>query len=399
MRQTDMNVEILPNSFLKRNGTFDQDAALMLCAKIAGVCYNREGFKDLKNEPLEKTEKRMKQTLESGHHSVYDHPYITFDITNIPKILAMVLNNEKQYTTSEKSARHTPVEKQEGSIVTREEVTLYNKWMDIFKIKIKENYGHVYNDEKIKKLAQENSRYLVTVFMPTNMIYTTTLRQINNLIGWMQDYIDQPHKDIFQFKLSQYMKEFIQCLREKNVYVEELVKNSKQSDLSLFSKDMENKQEYFMDTYSTVYEGSFAQLAQAHRHRKLHYEMAFLEEDNFFVPPILMDDSSLVLEWLRDCTSVVNVMPQGQLIAINEQGRYKDFISKTEERLCSHAQLEICNQTLRTLKKMKAGLEAMNHPLQHDIAKYVNGARCTFPNYKCPKPCKFDEGIVLTRKI
>ncbi|MDD4298781.1 MAG: FAD-dependent thymidylate synthase [Bacilli bacterium] len=399
MEQMEMNVEILPNYFLRKDGTFDKREALLLCGKIAGVCYNREGFHDLMYEAISTTQRRVNRTLNSGHHSVYDHVNITFNITNIPKILAMVLNNEKQYTTSEKSARYTPVEPKEGSIITQDEVSLYNKWINIFKTKIKAQYGHIHNDDKIEKLAQENGRYLVTVFMPTNMIYTTSLRQINYLISWMQKYIEQPKKDVFQFKLAQYMKDFIECLYRKNVYVEELTRNEKQRELSLFSKNMQDKREYYYDSYSTIYEGSLAQLAQAHRHRTIHYEMAFLENDQFFVPPILMDEPTLVLEWLRDCHSIVEVMPQGQLVTISEQGKYEDFILKAKERLCSAAQLEVCNQTKKTLQAMKAGLEAANHPLQYDIVKYMNGARCTFADFTCSSPCHFDEGIALTRKI
>ena len=69
-------------------------------------------------------------TLNNGHHSVYDHTYINFNIQNIPKILAMVLNNEKQYTTSEKSARYTKITPGENSVITKEEVDLYNKWLE-----------------------------------------------------------------------------------------------------------------------------------------------------------------------------------------------------------------------------------------------------------------------------
>ena len=75
-------------------------------------------------------------TLNNGHHSVYDHINISFNLQNIPKILAMVLNNEHQYTTSEKSARYTPVQVSGESVITDREVELYNKWMEIYKEKI-----------------------------------------------------------------------------------------------------------------------------------------------------------------------------------------------------------------------------------------------------------------------
>ena len=104
-----MKIAILPNLYLKENGTFDKDKAFELSGKIAGVCYDKEGFEHLLKEDIENTKKRINNTLNNGHHSVYDHIMINFNIKGIPKILAMVLNNEHQYTTSEKSGRYTNV--------------------------------------------------------------------------------------------------------------------------------------------------------------------------------------------------------------------------------------------------------------------------------------------------
>ena len=177
-------IDILPNIYLKDNGTFDKDKAINLCGKIAGICYDKEGFHHLENEDETKTNRRINMTLNNGHHSVYDHITINFNIQNVPKILAMVINNEHQYTTSEKSARYTPVVKT-SDLITSDEEILYNKWLEIFKVKIKERYGFIYKDFRIEKLAQENARYLVSVFMPTQMIYSTSLRQINYIASWM----------------------------------------------------------------------------------------------------------------------------------------------------------------------------------------------------------------------
>lgn len=54
MEFKNLKIGILPNSFLKSDGTFDKDNALILSGKIAGVCYDKEGFQHLENEPLEK---------------------------------------------------------------------------------------------------------------------------------------------------------------------------------------------------------------------------------------------------------------------------------------------------------------------------------------------------------
>lgn len=394
-----LKIDILPNYFLKKNGTFAKDSAIKLSGKIAGVCYDKEGFFHLLNEDEKKTMRRVNMTLNNGHHSVYDHITINFNMQNIPKILAMVINNEHQYTTSEKSARYTPVVRTDDAITLREE-ELYNKWIEIFKVKIKEQYGDVFNDSKITKLAQENARYLVSVFMPTQMIYSTSFRQINYIASFMKNYIDKADKnDYFQNSLASKMQDFYDELGNLNVLEEGLLKNDKARSLSLFGNDLESKEIYFGDVYSTVYNGSFAELAQAQRHRTLDYQMERLEQKDYFVPPIISDDKVLTVEWLNDIKSVSDIVPQGELVRISEEGKYEDFILKCKERLCSAAQLEIMRQTRDTLLDYKKALEEKNHPLASDIIKYSKGARCTFLDYTCASDCNFKEGKSLIRKI
>ena len=400
MEKTKIKIDILPNQFLKSDGTFDKEEAIKLAGKIAGVCYDKEGFSHLENEPVEKTLRRVDMTLNNGHHSVYDHIFINFNLQNIPKILAMILNNEHQYTTSEKSARYTPIVREDDSIITADEEKLYNKWINIFKIKIKAKYGNIYNDSKIQKLAQENARYLVTVFMPTQMIYTTSLRQINYIASWMIDYIKNANmNNTFENRLASSMQDFLEELDKVDVLVEGLMKNEKYRNISLFGKDLDKKEEHFGDVYSTKYKGTFAQLAQAHRHRTIDYQMEMFDEKEYFIPPIIIDDSMLVDEWLGDMQIVKNINPQGELINISEMGKYEDFILKCKERLCSSAQLEIMLQTRETLLKYKKALEKSNSPLAKDILKYSHGARCTFPDFVCSLDCKFKEGKKLTRTI
>ena len=400
MEQNKIKVGILPNQFLKMNGAFDLDEAIKLSGKIAGVCYDKEGFTHLENEPLQRTNRRINMTLDNGHHSVYDHISISFNLQNIPKILAMVLNNEHQYTTSEKSARYTPVIKQTGSIITEDEERLYNKWIEIFRIRIKEKYGYIYNDAKIQKLAQENARYLITVFMPTQMIYTTSLRQINYLASWMIQYIKTIDiNNLFERKLAFYMNELLDELYRVNVLEERLMQNDKYRSLSLFGSELDKYEEYFGNVYLTTYKGSLAQLAQAQRHRTLDYQMEFLEDKEYFIPPIIVDEPLLVTEWLNDMEIVKGVTPQGELVRISESGKYADFILKCKERLCSAAQLEIMEQTKETLLRYKKFLERSHSPLATDIKKYSRGARCTFPDFNCSSDCKFKEGKILIRKI
>ena len=403
MKENKIKIDILPNYFLKEDGTFNLGEAVKLCGKIAGVCYDKEGFFHLVNESIEVTQKRVDMTLDNGHHSVYDHIMINFNIQKLPKILAMIINNEHEYTTSEKSARYTPIvsSKVNYSAISETEEELYNKWNQILREKIKEKYGYIYNDAKIKKLAQENARYFVTVFVPTEMIYSTTVRQINYLASWMAKYMCDVanSKDEFEKELAFAMSEFIAELDRLNVLEPRLMKNEKHRSLSLFGKDLDQVEEYFGNVYATVYKASFAELAQAQRHRTLDYQMEILGDKEYFVPPIIMDDEALVSEWLSDMKRVENIYPQGELVKVSEMGKYEDFILKCKERLCSAAQLEIMMQTRDTLLKYKEGLEKSGHPLANDIVKYSRGARCTFPDFDCSSDCKKKKKKTLTRKI
>ena len=396
-----IRIDILPNLYLNEDGTFNTKEVLNLSGKIAGVCYDKEGFNHLINEPQEKTDRRIFMTLNNGHHSVYDHTYINFNIQNIPKILAMVLNNEKQYTTSEKSARYTKITPGENSVITKEEVNLYNKWLGLFESKIAKEYGNVLSSLKIKKLAQENARYLVTVFMPTQMIYTTSLRQINYMASWIASYIEDNKNNLndFESKLSKAMGEFLKELERLNVLVPELMSNEKHRKLSLFGSNLEQISELFSNVYETTYMGSFASLAQAQRHRTLDYQMEMLDKKEYYDPPILENDSYLKDEWLEDINKVGLVIPQGELILISEMGKYEDFILKCKERLCSAAQVEIMHQTRDTLARYKKYLEDHNNALASDIIKYSHGPRCTFPDYECPSDCKLGPVKKLDRRV
>lgn len=402
MKKTNIKIDILPNcQYLNEDGTFNKDEAIKLSGKIAGVCYDEEGFDHLMLEDEEKTIKRANRTLNDGHHSVFGHVNLSLNLQGVPKILAMTLNNEHEYTTSEKSGRYTPVIRTEGSIITEKEEELYNKWVEIFKIKIKNEYGNVFNDFKIQTLAQENARSLVTVFMPTTLIYTTSLRQINYIASWMERYIKEngESKDKFKSNLSSSMEGFLSELDKLNILIPGLMTNDKNRSFSLFGSNLDKKKDYFGDVYSTNYKMSFAGLAQAQRHRTLDYKIERTDEKEYFVPPILENDPVLVNEWLDDIESVKDVIPNGELVLVNENGNYENFILKCQERLCTAAQLEIMRQTRDTLLKYRDALKESESPLYGDIEKYTHGARCTFPNFECSKPCKFKEGITLTRKI
>ncbi|MAH03188.1 hypothetical protein CMI39_00165 [Candidatus Pacearchaeota archaeon] len=150
----------------------------------ARVCYTSKDFEQLREEVADT--KLTDRLLRSGHHSVFEHINLTFYMKNIPKIFAMILNNEKQYATSEKSARYTQMK---TTIPLQKEK--YNKWMKILIPKINEVFPKIKKgrDEVIKKLAQENARYMTSVFTPTKMVHTVNLRQLNFIMQGFEENI------------------------------------------------------------------------------------------------------------------------------------------------------------------------------------------------------------------
>lgn len=386
-----MEISILPNTYRNSDGTFNMNSSLKLCGQIAGVCYSKHGFSSLEKESEDKTLNRIETTLNNGHHSVYDHVNVTLNIKNIPKILAMVLNNEHQYTTSEKSLRYT--EAIDG--MSNKEIELYNKWTNILEEKIKKRYP-TFDDKHITKLARENARYFISVFYPTEMIYTTSIRQLNFIVSVMKKYISQAQSEN-SLKLAKSMEEFISLLDKLGLLEERLQGNIKNRSLSLFGTNLKECNEYYSWVYSTKYIGSLASFAQAQRHRTIDYKIEFSNE-GYFVPPIIMDDENLVHEWNKDMESVDSLLPQGKNVIICEMGTYDNFLLKCSERLCTNAQLEIMVQTKEVLTKYINALKEANSSLYEEFNSYSKGARCTF-GYTCSKPCKFSEGITLVRKI
>ena len=69
--------------------------------------------------------------------------------------------------------------------------------------------------------------------MPTTFIYTTSLRQINNLAAFMKDYIANANQnDKFQVRLADSMKEVLHELSRVNVLDSRLMTNNKERKFS-----------------------------------------------------------------------------------------------------------------------------------------------------------------------
>ncbi len=367
-----------------------KEEALKFSGKSAGICYLPGTLEALLNEPEEKTVKRANMTLKSGHHSVFNHPTYNLSLEGIPKILAMILNNEKMYNTSEKSARYTVMEPSEA------EKILYEKWTEIYKNVISKEYPKI-EEKRVKKLAQENARYLISVFTPaTVMEYTVNFGQLNYIMHFCENFInDETKSSNFDVKLKEVFKEFLKELPD--LHIDGLDADVKKRQLSFFAT-RENRKEEFGENYSTTYLASFAEFAQAQRHRTLIYEVSLLDEPKFYVPPIIRK-TELEKEWLNDIESLKEYYPQGMLIKINERGTVENFVLKCTERICGSAQLEIMEQTIDTLNKYLEATKQTNKEVYEYLLPYSKGARCTFPGFKCTQPCVFGGAGAINRKV
>ena len=393
---------------------YDYDFNRLVAGLMGATCYMPDTFEKLNKKPNDRILNIASLVENNGHHSTFGHSYLTLEIEGISKALAMVLNNEHDYNTSEKSARYTVMKDVEP---TQNE--LYNKWMKIFEDKIKEKYPDGSNKffdadgKKAHKLAQENARYMISVFTPTNMVYTTNFRQLNYMCHWMEKQIEKPENNFYK-ELKNDMQEFVNFCKENNLYSEKL-KDGKDRNFSFFGEPILKTS--YSSNYQGMYKMSFACLAQAQRHRtidfnisKLHFVDDFSKNKDFYIPPIIKDDKSLVEEYLKDISSVAKFLPQGTLIEVGERGTIESFQLKTQERICAMAQKEIRDLTveqakeyLESLKEDRASCEdeaiiEVYDKYINDLERRVTGCRCV-AGYKCASPCGFKDGITLESDV
>lgn len=446
----------------------------LLSGKAAGVCYMPDDYFEDGVQNVEKALTRAAGNSKSGHHSVYDHGHITFVIkTN--KMMCMILNSLGVYATSEKSARYTKMQPE-----TELELQLYEKWRskiqtlilskypdtddDILSKRLCKKMGiedskavingscyHIKDAEYLEaelnelkksetlpsfKLAQENARYMISVFTPTTIEYTISFRQAFLTIDYMYKLaanLDNA-SDTFSKKLLPYINEFVREFEKvigeiklhdnKNQnfrfleaqHIGELIKDNKPGMTFVPFTDLEQrlqpKKENISDSYTLVYEGSLAMLAQAQRHRTLRYTMCLQEpgERGYYIPEIVKY-AGLSEEWLKDIESVSYCIPQGTMVRITEQGLFEDFALKCKERLCGRAQLEVMKSSVESTKKFidnKDMLSYSNQKLLESMTldtdeKGCSGltpcARCQFKDFTCSEGCKWGAKDALKRLI
>ena len=398
MVATNLKISLLENTPFLVDGKFNLEKAMDFSGKVGGICYSEAGLIKCLDEEKEVTDKRVNMMTSGEHQSVFEHVNITMYIKDSSKMFDMVMNNEHQYSTSERSLRYTTIKGDECNLSPRE-IELYQKWHKIFFDKISEAYGQIFKPGKIDKLAKENARYLTSVFINTEMVHTIPLAQLNRILRYMQDYIDHAKNTEFDKKLCKDFVAFIEECKRLNLFEPKLQSNLKARKLEIFGENLMDIPEEFGVTYSTNYQASLAEYAQAQRHRKGEYMMELDPNNGFYIPEIIENDDKLRKEFLKDMISVMEYLPQGTLVDVNETGSFKTFIMKAKERDCSAAQLEIFKQTMETKQKYYEALKEKDHPYVKKLEPYMRGRRCSYPDFNCPRSCGFAEGINGTRRI
>lgn len=376
--------------------------ALSYCGKALNMCYLKDDFSEIEKEPLENSLKRANTCIASGHHSGFEHAKITLRIEGISKMMAMILNSQRKYATSEKSGRYTVLK-----IENERQEALRQKWQAIFEERIREQGEALLREyyvrqglpeEKvqkkvamdIRKKAQENSRNVTGILTAkTKMIFSMDMRQFSYLRYELKQFIQDNRYDTpFFRRLKEEMKEFLTCTEPYGLEEEGLTPAAKGITLPFFSP-YKTREEEFGECYSMNEYVSASSFAQMMRHRTITYcVLDMLVGEKFYVPACIEAEESLVQEWIEDLKSVTTEddFPQATMFLINERGTFENFIEKMEERLCGAAQLEIAMLSKHQLEKY---WKNTTNPNAKEALSHINtGARCTF-GYPCKAPCVF----------
>lgn len=352
----------------------NKGSILDFSGKIAGmITSDRKNFHEILSEPYSETLGRAENNLESNHHGIFGHQCVTLMIEDAPKVLTMILSSAGLFNVSENLFCYSET-KTSGL-----EEELYRKWQVIFYSDVVPKRFPEKSDEEQKELAVFYAQYLVSIFTPsTYLAYTTSVKRLNYIIGWMEDYIaNSQTKTLFETRLKDVFTEFIREF-DKNYIISGLTDPNNRV-FSLFGS--RERATEWGENYSYSYDGSFLELVQAQSHRKIHYEFRLISSDesvcnsaNFYVPDVL-SGSEYVDEWLTDATLLLHDYPQGMIVRINERGTLEDFALKCGKTLNSsdnHAD-ELVKQTAATLNQYYLSVKAQS--VRDYLAQYISGVK------------------------
>lgn len=332
--------------------------------------------------------------------SLGDHQNVTIKLQGIPKILAMYLNSIPNASLIELSNLDTSSEH-----TTELERKLYLKWCGIFSEEISKIYPAL--EEKLQRLVYENASYLLDVFTPISVEYTTTLKNyclLYELLGRLGSRCACLGK-AFRTRLADYAIELSNLFFE-TFCIPELFENRYSeldfiTNLTMHSREELWGQHSMRDAYTTSYEMSFSGVAYLQRHHAETIKIIFdrAEQNKVYVPPIL--EGELVTEWVSDYNLLVSAgyTPCGSLVKVIEMGTIDNFLTKCPECLCANAPLEVCKNTIDTLERF-ADAEELSKTMQLSVFDIVSArkTKCDLTLTTCSK-CFCEKNLAYNRLV
>lgn len=369
--------------------------------KLCGICYMKDGYFGTNVSDPDKAYKRYHKVVPTGHTSFADHVHITLLFEGIPKMMAMILNSLGFYTTSEKSARYTIMS------ASGKNKELYDKWLEIFKDRIDKEYPDMdkFDDKLRTKLAQENARYMLSVFEPcVTMGYTTSLRQFAYIKEWCMDYVLTCKRETaFDDLVCDCIRKLHDLIPDEIIsYV--LVDNKDRSFDFLANQvrfNIYDATESYDDAYLIKYKASFADLAQEQRHRTIRYYMCY-DGDKFdwYVPKIIAYNAELTAMWKRDLDSIKDTYPVATKVDIVETGLIQYFMLKCDERLCGRVQFETMDTITQNLLKFARSRTKSPFTISQ-LERHIKDGKLIMKcgNITCKEPCYFGPLKAQTRLV
>ena len=373
------------------------DTPFELCAKTMATCVSSTPLKQMTEESLETTQKRLARTLKERHHSGYDMYNLIFEIDDVSKIFCMFLNNLHTYSTEETSGRHKEL------VLSPKEKAVFDHFYDKFYNHACLKYPNRPEREK-KQIALENARYVTNVDAKTNITYSTSLRNLNYIYGMAERLLEKEEPNIYESLALPDMQDFCEQIAGMTINGEPvldpiLIRDPYNRDFNLFGNGKKGP-EHFGKTYEIYYQASATAVAQLQRHRPIYMELSIPEKTTYYVPPIVKE-LDLGEEWIEKIASLKNV-PQAQMLDVCETGQLASYIMKMKERCCEFAQEETKLITKAQADKIFAGLKSYDPELSAKLTRdYGQGKnRRDFPDYKCvcSRPCKPFKQIELEKQ-
>ncbi len=179
-----------------------------------------------------------------GKKDYFQHLNVSMYFKNMPLFLKILLNNEKSVIMNEKN--NFDLSKENISDI---EYQLFEKWREIFFDEIKQIDAEFSINGNIDALAKQNAAYMVSVFAPTDIIYTSSLSHLNKNIVALQQLLKKEEKNELEKKLSPYVHDLLGCFEQAKLINKEL--SNVNHEFLLFAK--EEKREHFNATYVTKY--------------------------------------------------------------------------------------------------------------------------------------------------